>query len=112
MNTSVKSAFLNAEEIFSNITLLAIENPEILSEEDTQDNLTLSEIVTPLFGRCYTLCRRKPLKLSKDLKIWLKPNWNYKLFIHQPGEELWVGGTGYFPNGEAITLTLGESLYF
>jgi hypothetical protein len=97
-----------SEEIFSNATLMAIEKPEIVDSEDNQDNLTLSEITTPLFGRCYTLCKRKPLKLWKDLKIWLKPNWNYKLFIHQPGEELWVGGTGNFPNGEAIILTLGE----
>ena len=83
-------------EIFSNSTL-------------NFKGTVIREVVSAFYGRCYTVVSVAPLPDEDSLVLGLNPSMNYKMFIHNEGEEIWIAGSGYFPLG-VIIFTLGKKL--
>ena len=46
--------------------------------------------------------------MAEFIKLKLNASWNYKVFIHQRMEELWLGGDGVFRT-DAASFVLGKS---
>jgi len=69
------------------------------------------ELMTPFLGRCFTICHLLKTTLVEGIALRLSSKWNYKLFIHLPSEEFWLGGNGYFPT-DITFLILGIGISF
>lgn len=75
------------EEVFENLTLHMLGN---------KSRYNLREFVSPSFGRCYTICNLANMTLSNYETFMINSSWNYKVYIHQSGEEFWLAGDGVF----------------
>lgn len=82
---------------------------EIFSNETMKlENIGIREVISAFYGRCYSVENLTPLPFDDSLVLGLNASMNYKVFIHNKGEEIWIAGTGYFPI-ETIIFTLGKS---
>ena len=61
-----------------------------------QSEYYFNEMVTPYFGRCYTICKLENITLHETQNFLLNISRKYKIFIHQKGEEVWLAGDGIF----------------
>jgi hypothetical protein len=91
----------NSEEVFEKETLAKLANTTAFS---------FHEVISLRLGRCYTVCHLMNVSTTFSLRLALKSSWNYKVYLHQPLEELWLGGTGYFPT-ESVQFTLGMTFF-
>ena len=90
----LKLFFFYSGEIFSNVTLKL-------------ENISIREVVSAFYGRCYAVEGQAPLPFDDSLILDLNASMNYKVFVHNKGEEIWISGTAYFPT-ETIIFTLGK----
>jgi len=79
--------FLTTEELFDDATLAKLKN---MSE------YYLHEMTTPSYGRCYTICKLQNMTLADYQTFTITSKWNYKVYVHQKGEEFWLAGDGVF----------------
>jgi hypothetical protein len=97
---NILSLFHGLDEVFDNETLQRFGNASLYF---------FREVIAPYFGKCYTACFLKSLSLNDNIMIGLKPNWNYRFYMHAKGGEIWLGGSGSFPTN-AVNKILGNSL--
>ncbi len=69
---------------------------ETLDNIKNQSEYYIHEVVSAIFGRCYTVCYLRHMTLFDSVAIKLNPMWRYKVFIHLRNEELWIGSDGIF----------------
>ncbi len=54
------------------------------------------------FGRCYTVCYLNKVGPKMGPQIWLKTDFDVKVFFHISGAELWISGAVEFPIDVAL----------
>ncbi len=67
------------------------------------------QVISPYFGKCFTACPLMRLALNDSLNFGVKSDWNYKFYMHDKDEEIWLGGTGNFVS-DAATMILSKFL--
>ncbi len=65
------------------------------------------QVISPYFGKCFTACPLMRLALNDSLNFGVKSDWNYKFYMHDKDEEIWLGGTGNFVS-DAATMILSK----
>jgi hypothetical protein len=90
--------FTITEDVFDNKTLNLITKPT---------DYYFGEIITPFFGRCYTVCKLQNVSDENYETLTLSSNWNYKAFLHNQNEEIWLAGNGFFPT-DNVAIILGK----
>ena len=76
----IKNTF-ELEDFFGNKTLNEIRNSSLYR---------FQEVRSMFFGRCYKICSVVEMPMN-GIKIWeLQMDFNYKLFVHNDGDEFWL----------------------
>ena len=75
------------------------------------ENISYQELITPFFGRCYTICKQENISDGGYTTLTFSSNFSYKVFLHNQNEEFWLAGVGFFPT-EIVSVDLGKSLVF
>ena len=81
--------------------------PAEIFDKKNSNIFSFQELITPFFGRCYTICKRLNVSDGEFETLSLSSNWSYKVFIHNKNEELWLAGIGFFPT-EIVSVDLGK----
>jgi hypothetical protein len=48
-------------------------------------------------GRCYTINHHVKTRKYMGVRVYLNASFDYKAYVHLPGEEFWISGADYFP---------------
>ena len=88
---------LELENILSPVTQFDLKNSA---------NFTISEKLSQLSGRCYTICNLNKWRQKDGPFFFFKYNSDVKIFVHGKGAEFWLSGFGEFPS-EVSSVNLG-----